>query len=77
MSMCCALLYLIAKMNENEATADDYQRDTVMDKDMLVCDVDAAVVHLHSHSQKFNVREANASYTLYYELVDIMSCDPH
>jgi hypothetical protein len=76
MSMCCALLYLIAKMNENEATA-DYQKDTVMDKDMLVCDLDAAVVHLHSHSQKFNVREANASYTLYYELVDIMSCDPH
>lgn len=76
MSMCCALLYLIAKMNENEATA-DYQKDAVMDKDMLVCDLDAAVVHLHSHSQKFNVREANASYTLYYELVDIMSCDPH
>jgi len=41
MSMCCALLYLIAKMNENEATA-DYQKDTVIDTDMLVCDVDAA-----------------------------------
>lgn len=40
MSMCCALLYLIATMNENEATA-DYQKDTVMDTDMLVCDVDA------------------------------------
>jgi len=35
MSMCCALLYLIAKMNENEATA-DYHKDTIMDTDMLV-----------------------------------------
>jgi hypothetical protein len=78
MSMCCALLYLIAKMNENEATA-DYQKDTVM---VQICshDVDAAVVHLHRHSQPFNAFERpmkSSSYALYDELVDIMSCDPH
>jgi hypothetical protein len=43
-------------------------------------DVDAAVVHLHRHSQPFNAFERpmkSSSYALYDELVDIMSCDPH
>lgn len=67
MSMCCALLYLIAKMNENEATA-DYQKDTVMDTDMLVCDVDGAAGSTSSPQSQSAVqclREANEIIKLY------------
>lgn len=51
------------------------------DIDILACDINAALVHLHSHSQFYAFKRplmSSSHDTLYEEqLLDIMFCDPH